>query len=314
MRFKLFCIVLLGFLLFSSGNIAASLVELDRVIAVVNKEVITWSELYKAMEFEYGQKINSMEEGEKRKFLDQNEEAYLNKMIEMSLQLQEAQKLGMSVEEQEVNSAIDSIKKKYSMDDDTFKNALKAEGFSLEDYRKRLGEQILIGKVVSREVKEKILVTDEEVQKFITVNGLKQEEETFHLWQVLFPRPDSDEGRPALEEKARGVRAKIEAGEDPVAVSEQVQAQGADLGVLTRDIVAGEFLSVLDKMKPGDCSEPFWTESGLVVLKLGEKTGGDSKAALYQKARRELMEKRFEMDFSAWVRQLRENSFIEIRI
>lgn len=312
---RLFCFLCVIFLLSLYGTALASVVELDRVIAVVNKEVITWSELYRAMEFEYGKKLNTMGDAEKREFLNQNEQAYLNKMIEMTLQVQEAERLGISVEEQEIGAAIDSIKKKYSMDENTFRSALKSEGFSLEDYKKRLGEQILIGKLVSRQVKEKILVTDQEIKNFINDNGLKQDDtETFHLWQILFPMPDSDELKSALEKKAREARARVLAGEDPGAVSLEFSAKGADLGILNRDMLAQEFLSVLDKLKPGDCSEPFWTANGLVVLKLGEKTPGDSKTALFQQARRELMEKRFEAEFSAWVKQLREKSFIEIRL
>jgi hypothetical protein len=68
---------------------------LDRVVAVVNKEVITWSELYKAMEFEAATQIKNLSPEERKKIIKQSEPSFLESLIDTRLQLQEAQRLGL---------------------------------------------------------------------------------------------------------------------------------------------------------------------------------------------------------------------------
>ena len=89
-----------------------SAVLLDRVVAVVNSEVITWSELYKMMEYEAANRIRGMDEKEKGKVFKDNEAQFLQNLIDMRLQLQEARKIGIHVSKEEISEAIDSIKNK----------------------------------------------------------------------------------------------------------------------------------------------------------------------------------------------------------
>jgi len=298
----------------ASPSQADNIVELDKVIAIVNKEVITWAELYRAMEFEFGQKTGFMSEEEKRRFLAENEKGYLSRMIEITLQLQEAQRLGVGVEEAEINEAIGSIRKKYSMDEGAFADALRSEGFSIEEYRRRLGEQIIISKLVSKEVREKLVVSEEEARKFLDDKGMKREEgEGYRISRIFFAAPAGQEEKTALEEKARELVSKLRAGGDFHGSAAEYSAASSDLGLIGREALAREFLEVLDGLKPGDVSEPFWAGKALNILKLDEKIMPDAKGAL-QKARRELMEKRFEAEYQTWLRQLREKSFIEIRL
>ena len=136
---------------FAFGAVANSAILLDKVMAIVNKEVITWSDLYKAMEFEATDEIKAMKDDDRRRFFKENEAAFLETMIDMRLQVQEAIKSGISVSDEEVTKAIEGIKKKYSMTDETFKNAISKEGFTIKEYRKKLAEQIGIGRVVEQE-------------------------------------------------------------------------------------------------------------------------------------------------------------------
>jgi peptidyl-prolyl cis-trans isomerase SurA len=105
---------------------------LDRVVAVVNKEVITWSELYKAMEFEVATQVKNLSDEERKKLFQENEGSFLENLINMRLQLQEARNLGIDVSQHEITETIDTIQKKYSMTQADFTESLKKEGLSLE--------------------------------------------------------------------------------------------------------------------------------------------------------------------------------------
>ena len=132
---------ILSFIMLASFALPATpyaSILLDRVVAVVNKEVITWSELYKAMEFESTTQTRNLSDEERRKLFKENEDSFLENLIDMRLQLQEARNLGIDVNQHEITETIDSIQKKYSMTQADFTESLKKEGLSLEEYRKRL--------------------------------------------------------------------------------------------------------------------------------------------------------------------------------
>ena len=121
-------ILSLGFL-FNSASYSAVL--LDRVVAVVNKEVITWSELYKTMEYESSDQAKQMSDAERAKIFKENEAEFLDRLIDMRLQIQEANNLGLTVSKEEVAEAVENIKKKYSLNDKSFEESLRKEGIDL---------------------------------------------------------------------------------------------------------------------------------------------------------------------------------------
>ena len=252
-------------------------VLLDRVVAVVNQDVITWSELYRAMEADASPKIKELQKDEQRKALKENEAAFLETLINVRLQLQEAKKAGIRVSDEELQGAIDSIKKKYSMSDDAFSESLKKEGFTLAEYKKRLGEQILISKLVNSEIRNKIVVSDEDLRKFVTENkAVLENTESYRISQILLKKQNyADNSK--VEEKAGDLLKKISQGESFSDLAKQFSEDpsanvGGDLGLLKKSQLNKNFTDIISQMKPGDVSKPFWTETGLHIIKLESRT------------------------------------------
>ena len=108
----------LGFLF---NSVSYSAVLLDRVVAVVNKEVITWSELYRTMDYESPEQVKQMSDAERAKIFKEKEDEFLDRLIDMRLQIQEANNLGLTVSKEEVAEAVENIKKKYSLNMVCFK-------------------------------------------------------------------------------------------------------------------------------------------------------------------------------------------------
>src|ERR1039458_8320225 len=98
--------------------------------AVLLDKVVTWSELYRSMEADASPQLKELKEEERLKIFKSNEAAYLETLINARLQVQEAKNMSMSVSDDEIKEAIESIKKKYSMSDEEFKASLKKEGFA----------------------------------------------------------------------------------------------------------------------------------------------------------------------------------------
>ncbi|MEW6586019.1 MAG: peptidylprolyl isomerase [Nitrospirota bacterium] len=292
---------------------------LDRVVAVVNKEVITWSELYKMMESDAGDKLRTISETERLKVLKENEPIFLEKLIDFRLQIQDAGRIGMEVGPEEVKEAMDNIKKKYSMDDAAFEESLKKEGMSLEEYKKRLSEQILVSQYINRQVRNKIVVTDDLVKKHIETNRDIADTESFRLRQIFFRGPKDENEKQLLDEKVATAYRRLKAGENFSVVagemSEDATAKnGGDLGNVKKSVLAAEFLTVLESLKPGDVSNPFRTERGVHIVMLEGKTGAPSAAEVKETARRQLEEEQFMRRYKNLIKSLREKAHIEVRL
>lgn len=293
---------------------------LDRVVAVVNKEVITWSELYKIMEFEATEQIKNLSEEERTKIFKENEPLFLETLIDMRLQLQEARSLEIGIAREEVEETIENIKNKYSMTDADFTASIKKEGLTLEEYKKRLAEQILINKVVQYEIKNKIVISDAEVKKSMDTNKETYSgSEKYRLRQIFFKEPEGNMDRKAIEEKALLVLQKLKAGEDfsnlAQIYSEDPSGKlGGDLGLIDKNLLASEFTNALSVMKAGDYSMPFWTERGLHIIKLDERVSAQNIDKVKEDVRRQLTEAKFLENYKSWIKGLREKAFIEIRL
>ncbi len=307
----LFCIV--------PGLLEAS-VLLDRVVALVNKEVITWSDLYKLMEYEATDQVKTLNEEERMKIFKESEPAFLEKLLDMRLQIQEARKLGLEVTPEEVRETIESVKKKYSLTDNALGESLKKEGLTFEEYEKRLSEQIIISKLVNQQIRKKVIVSEEEVKKYMDANREKlRDGEAFKLRQIFFKRPKNDADKEVIKEKASLIIQKLKAGEDFSALAEEYSEDpsnglGGNLGFIKKSYLTEEFVNKLNAMNVGDVSIPFWTEKGLHIIKLDEKISAQNIDEVRENVRKQLTEDKVLETYKSWIKDLRTKAQIVIRL
>jgi peptidyl-prolyl cis-trans isomerase SurA len=301
--------------LFSLWGIARSAVLLDKVVAVVNKEVITWSELYKAMQFDASREMKSLSDEERKKIFAENEKRFLESMVDTKLELQAAKGLGIEATKDEVSDAIDTIKKKYSMDEKAFEESLKKEGFTLDEYKKRLADQIVLSKLVGQQVRNKIVVTDSEIADYMT----KNKNDEYRIRQIFFKKPAGDFDKNELEAKAEEVMQKLKNGEDfstlAYTYSEDPSAKsGGELGFIKKEYLGKEFLEAISHLSVGEVSAPFWTDEGLHIVQLEEKVNPENIAEYREIARKKIFEKKFKEEYRNWIRGLREKAYVDLRL
>jgi peptidyl-prolyl cis-trans isomerase SurA len=302
---------------FCCASIANSAILLDRIAAIVNKEVITWSELYKAMEFEAADEIKAMKEEDRRRFFKENEMDFLDSLIDIRLKLQVADRAGIRVSPAEVDRAVEDIKKKHGMTDEMFKEAIKQEGFTLAEYRRRLAEQIIVSRLVEQEIRSKILVTEREIDKYVSENKDQlKESEGFHISHIFLRRQDD---KKQVEEKAMEIYKMLKNGADFQDIASQYSEDaaarvGGNLGFVRKTHMTPEFLNVLSDMKAGDISKPFWSENGVHILRLNEVITLGDAGKLREMARQLLMNEKLNRDYKNWIKGLRERAYIEIKL
>lgn len=311
MSVKILLPVLISFLLMSSYSEAG--IMLDKVVAIVNKEVITWSELYKAMEFEAPEHVKAMKSEDKRKFFKENEHTYLENLVDARLQLQEAVRAGMGVSESEIDRTIADIKLKYSLSDEKFREAIEKEGMPFKEYRKKLGEQIIISRIVEQEVRSKVVVTDKEIDEYIKNSKDPQGvSEGYDLSHIFFARSTD------AEKKAADVYKMLKEGGNFIEIAFKHSEDGSSkagghLGFIKKSELSPEFARVVSGMNRGDLSQPFASANGWHILRLNDKVEVKSQQDVRDVIRKKLLEQKTMKEYKDWTRSLREHSYIEIK-
>lgn len=299
---------------------ARGAILLDKVAAVVNQDVITWSELYRDMELDAVPAVKAMSAKERENVFKGQESHFLQSLINQKLELQQAASDGLSVSDQEISDAINGIKKKYSMSDSELKESLKKEGYSFEEYRKKLGQQILISKVIDRDVRSKIVVTDADVRKYINDHRKGLEDAgSYHISQIFFRMPENADEKAGLEKKAETILEKIHNGESFAELAKEYSEDpsadsGGDLGFIKKNQLDKDFREAMSKMKPGEVSRPFWNSKGLHIIKLDGETDTGNMKGIEDKARDELSRRLFSVQYEAWLKTLREKAFISVKL
>ncbi|MCX8031014.1 MAG: peptidylprolyl isomerase [Thermodesulfovibrionales bacterium] len=290
---------------------------LDKIVAIVNKEAITWSDIYRAMEFELTESHKNMSEEEKKQLFKKNEMLFLESFIDMKLQLQEAQKVGIFVSNEEIEKTIKNLKEKYSLTDEIFIETLKKEGFTIEEYKQKLQEKIAISRVIEQEVKSKIVIDEDTINSNIRQNiDLLNKEQAYNLSHIFIKKGNNQQ---IDEEKAKKIFDKLKAGEDFTKLAiqyseDQTASVGGALGLVKKTDLSEEFKKQLNQMKEGDISEPFWSAKGIHILKLNSISTPENNKQLKEQIKQKLIEERFPKAYKNWLKALRERAYIKILI
>jgi parvulin-like peptidyl-prolyl isomerase len=272
------------------------------------------------MEFDAATQIKNVAAEEKKKIIKQSEPSFLESLIDTQLQLQDAQRLGLEVTQKEITETIETIRKKYSLADADFMESLRKESLSLAEYKKRLSEQILINKVVTHQIRNKIIVSDDSIKKYMdghkaNFSGI----EKYKLRQIFFKKPERNVDENTVEEKAALIIKRLKDGEDFSALAwiysdDPSSKMGGDLGFVNKDILAKEFIEALSNMKVGDYSMPFRTKKGFHIIKLDDIVFAQNLDKTREEVRKKLTEEQFAERYKSWIKSLREKAYIEVRL
>jgi peptidyl-prolyl cis-trans isomerase SurA len=297
-----------------------SAVLLDRIVAIVNNEVITWSELRSAISLEAKSFLDKVPDDNKDEAMKGLEKEFLNNLIDMKLELQEARQKGLELTKTEIDNAIADIKKKYDLTDEALLRSLKAEGLTFEEYRTRLGEQIMVSKLVNIEVKSDIVISDKEIADYYEANKNKLGSiEKLRIRQIFFAMPKDQSEKSIVEARAQEVISRLDKGEDfsqlAAEFSEDASRNfGGDLGYISKGSALKEVENAAYALKAGEVSKPFWSSAGLHIIKLEERVEGEGFDKVKDKIKEILFEKAFESKLLEWKSGLKEKAYIEIKL
>jgi peptidyl-prolyl cis-trans isomerase SurA len=300
----------------------ASAEVVDRVVAVVDDEPITLSELNEEGKEFFRALAAQVPPGELEKTLADARKEVLKGMIDKMLTLSKAEKMGIGVAESEIDAAINKILVDNGITLEQFSASLEKRGMSLDFYRNSIRDQILRSKLVSYEIGSKIVITEEMVREYYNNKYASDiSEGGFYVLQMGFSwQPGNEAEKKEAYARAEQAREKALAGENfkelAKAFSELPSAaDGGDIGVLTKDEMAPYMRDTILAMRPGDISPIVETSSGYQFFKLlSSREGQVTSQAPFDSVKKEiqdlLYQQEMEKGFEKWVREMKEKAYI----
>jgi peptidyl-prolyl cis-trans isomerase SurA len=288
----------------------------DRVIAVVNNDAITLGELQESI-------VSYRAENTQRPGPSDDElrKDFLNKLIDSRLQLQEADREKVTVDDVELNEEfLERIKHYGVRTEEEFEKLVRGQGVTVESIKKRLRDGLKVNKLVRRKVTLRVSVTEAEITQYLEENRTKLETGlSFHARHILVtPETDNDTGWESARIKAEMLRSQLQDGADFVELAKQhsrdaTAKDGGDLGSLKRGELAPEIEAELLALKPGQISPPVRSPLGYHVFRLEAKDSLEA-ASIRQQIRDILFRQQFDNRLEVWLKEIKQRAIIEVRI
>jgi peptidyl-prolyl cis-trans isomerase SurA len=317
---RMWLCLLAGVLLTFSLSRAAEVV--DRIIAYVNDDIITLSELNERTNAFVAARRQNPFLREQDQSLEKIRRDMLDHLINERLAAQEISRLKITVSDEDVDEAINRIMEENRLTQETLEAELRKDGRTLEDLREQIKKSMEQTKLVRREVRNKTVITDEMIQAYYQ-NHLEEFEgkERWRIQDIYLPftPTDTPKERTYLRKVARQIVERLRAGADFTSLAKRYsQGPGAEAGGDLGFFAEGELEPVLEAaveaLKPGQVSPDIETTRGIHIIKLTEVDKAPAKLLdQVEDTIRDLLYKR-EVDFryKEWLSGLRERSYVRI--
>ena len=282
-------------LLFFPG---VSLSLTDRIIAVVNKEVITSSDLEKELRDEY-KRLNAKYHGEElnRRYFQKQREV-LNHMIDDHLMIQEAQAKGLSVTQDEIDEA------------------LRRTPLPPTQTEEEFGHQMLLKKLFDFEIRRNIVIEEEEVRRYYEANSsLFLSPPRYRLQQILLAGQEGYE-----REKAKNKAQTMYAAWTPNTTFEDFATRHFEriheLGWMQENELVAPLKQVVKELKPGQISAPIETLLGfhLIMVEEIQEPQPFPLEVVERDIRGMLTKQRSEEAYRNWLADIKQKAFIDVKL
>ena len=315
--------LLFGFFFFLYGPLSSSEAIVDRVVAVVNREIITLSEVEKWVN-PLKEEIVTDDRLEKREKMQALCRQVLEKLIEEKLIDQEVKKSGIKVSSKEIEAVLEEVKRRSAGTQEDLEKALALEGLTLETYKKQIEKSLLRQKLISWAVKIETKVTENELMDFYQKNiGRYRTNETYRPGHILFvtPKGATPEEIREIRKKCQNVLEKIKGGEDfgemALLYSEDASSKNkGELGYFRKGELLPAFEREALRLKVGEMSGIIRTEFGFHIIKLLDRKGADPLPfeEVKEKVKADYSEIEMEKALKQYLSTLKEKSVIEIKL
>jgi peptidyl-prolyl cis-trans isomerase SurA len=261
--------------------------DVDRIVAVVNDEVITQNDLQERVNLVLRQ---LQRQGAQLPPADALNKQILERMINDLLQVQLAKETGVKVDDATLDRTIERIAQENNLGMTDFRAALEKDGIKYPRFREDIRSEILLARLREREVDNGVVVTDAEVETELAREARDQSSGSeFLISHVLVSLPAQATPEQIEQRRRKAVQAltELRRGSNFAQVAAQYSdapdaLQGGNLGWRAAGRLPQLFMDVLERMQPGDVSDVLRSPNGFHIMKLMEKRGKPAQGGVQQ--------------------------------
>jgi peptidyl-prolyl cis-trans isomerase SurA len=302
----------------------------DRVVAVVNDDVITMSEVNEEGRGFFQKITEQAPADELSAALRRAREEVLNGLIDKKLIAQEAVKQKVTVPDEELEAAFKQMIATNNMSLEQFRDQLQNMGMTESVYKENLKNQILQSKLLNYEVRSKIIITEDMILDYYDTQYTKHVEQGGYyllqmgfLWKKDPQNPDKIPPAAKLEakKKAERIHDLVMNGQDFTTLAKKFSelpsaTDGGNIGTFQKEEMADYMVTAISPLSPGQVSKIVETPDGYQFFKLlSSQDGGIVLQAPYESVKEEikktLYDAKLKEEFDAWVKKIKETSYIK---
>jgi peptidyl-prolyl cis-trans isomerase SurA len=280
---------------------------LDRIAAIVNDGLVLKSELDSQMDSVTKRLVEQKIELPSQSVLKQQ---VLDRLVVQEIQMQRAKHVGLTISDEQLNSALQEIAARNKIPFDQLPTALTAQGIDYKQYRESMRKELTLNTLRQRDVISHINITPRELDQYLARQQSAASNDEFNVSHILLslPAAATPQQLEEISKKAQDLATRAAKGEDfgqlAIANSNSSTAlDGGQLGWRKGGQLPQFVLDLVVKMKPGDVSEPVRTPSGFHIVKLNERRSGEVAVIINQVHVRHILMKPNELDDDETVRQ-----------
>lgn len=293
----------------------------NRVVAVVNDDVITLFELNKKIKELTGRNSKDLRKMDEAAFLETRRKV-IDYLIDERIAGEKIKELSITVGDQEIDEAIERIKKNNQWTQKDLFEKLEKEGVAYDKFREKIKNDLSRMQLLNIEIRSKIIIREEEIQQYydehreeFTVDG------DFRIAAIFLSTPEGggvDEKQRVMD-LAKDLIKQIQGGADFSELARKYSqgpgaAEGGDLGYFKKKDMDRNLLEILDNLSEGGVSQPIVLARGIQIIKMVEKRSGkekgleDTRDAIYNI----LYQKEVNKKYDIWMKEQRENTYTKI--
>jgi peptidyl-prolyl cis-trans isomerase SurA len=293
----------------------------NRVVAIVNNDVITLYELNNRIKMLTGKTSEEIKAQDEASFIETRRQI-LDAMVTEKIAQEKILELGLEVSEDRVDAYVENIKKTKNWTQEDLIEALKKQGLTLESFRQMRKKEMEQQSLIDYEVQSKAVILEGQLQKYYQDNldKFKGEEQVkiAGIFLMIKDQENKDEVN-QLTKKAENIYARLKAGEDFGTIAKTDSQgpgaeEGGEIGEFDVTQIDPELKKIIDGLKDGEISTPINKPTVIQIVKLLKRTGGNVKSFeevrndIYDTIYNEELEKRY----TSWMNELKEKSFTKI--
>jgi peptidyl-prolyl cis-trans isomerase SurA len=285
---------------------------MDRIIAIVNDDIITLKEAEKHVRVEKEGRFVSVNEYLTNLRLQEK----IDLLIDDVLIRQQAKKFKIDVSDKEVEGIIDNIKKQYLIDDAELKEKLKEDNISYGDFVAGLRSNVLKGRLLTRVISPEVNVTEKDLRQYYDKHKDEFVDEEYRLQQIFVSGQRDGQKRITVAYNLLQEGKSFESVANDYSDDTKSASAGGDIGYVKKVDLIPQLRAAVVFLTPGVYSSIITTPYGFHILKLVEKKKGETLT--FEMARDSIHEKIVQAEsdkrYKDYVGKLRKGSYIEVKI